>query len=118
MSAIEEYGVFAAVAEAYLSGAPVAVCGTAGAGKFFDAASLYTARAVNPKQAAMPCAAHPASLSLRPRTILCLGGPCDLVRVAARLRYLARGNEVLAFDQLSSQPSTPFRGTNWECPLG
>src|ERR1700728_3924368 len=28
----EEYGVFAAVAEAYLSGAPVAVCGTAGPG--------------------------------------------------------------------------------------
>src|ERR1700681_110055 len=88
----EEYGVFAAVAEAYLSGSPVAVCGTAGPGvvhlfnglmdarkegapiiaiagdvetsvldtsaleelnpyKFFDAASLYTARVVNPKQA-------------------------------------------------------------------
>jgi pyruvate dehydrogenase (quinone) len=88
----EEYGVFAAVAEAYLSGNPVAVCGTAGPGvvhlfnglmdarkegapiiviagdvetsvldtsaleelnpyKFFDAASLYTARVVNPKQA-------------------------------------------------------------------
>jgi thiamine pyrophosphate-dependent acetolactate synthase large subunit-like protein len=28
----EEYGVFAAVAEAYLSGHPVAVCGTAGPG--------------------------------------------------------------------------------------
>src|SRR6202789_221910 len=28
----EEYGVFAAVAEGYLSGAPVAVCGTAGPG--------------------------------------------------------------------------------------
>src|SRR6202043_3640426 len=28
----EEYGVFAAVADAYLSGAPVAVCGTAGPG--------------------------------------------------------------------------------------
>jgi pyruvate dehydrogenase (quinone) len=88
----EEYGVFAAVSEAYLSGNPVAVCGTAGPGvvhlfnglmdarkegapiiaiagdvetsvldtsaleelnpyKFFDAASLYTARVVNPKQA-------------------------------------------------------------------
>src|ERR1700681_2957830 len=88
----EEYGVFAAVAEAYLSGSPVAVCGTAGPGvvhlfnglmdarkegapiiaiagdvetsvldtsaleelnpyKFFDAASLYTARVVNPEQA-------------------------------------------------------------------
>src|ERR1700674_5062486 len=28
----EEYGVFAAVADAYLTGAPVAVCGTAGPG--------------------------------------------------------------------------------------
>src|SRR5580693_2630035 len=88
----EEYGVFAAVAESYLTGNPVAVCGTAGPGvthlfnglmdarkerasviaiagdvesklidtsaleelnpyKFFDAASLYTARLVNPAQA-------------------------------------------------------------------
>jgi pyruvate dehydrogenase (quinone) len=88
----EEYGVFAAVAEACLAGNPVAVCGTAGPGvvhlfnglmdarkegaaiiaiagdvetelidtaaleelnpyKFFDAASLYTGRLVNPKQA-------------------------------------------------------------------
>lgn len=88
----EEYGVFAAVAEAYLTGHPVAVCGTAGPGvvhlfnglmdarkegasviaiagdvetrvadtgaleelnpyKFFEAASLYTGRVVNPEQA-------------------------------------------------------------------
>jgi pyruvate dehydrogenase (quinone) len=88
----EEYGVFAAVAEAYLTGHPVAVCGTAGPGvvhlfnglmdarkegapviaiagdvesklidtaaleelnpyKFFEAASLYTGRLVNPEQA-------------------------------------------------------------------
>ena len=88
----EEYGVFAAVAEASLTGNPVAVCGTAGPGvahlinglmdarkerapiiaiaadvdtslmdtsalqelnpyKFFDAASLYTGRIVNPQQA-------------------------------------------------------------------
>jgi pyruvate dehydrogenase (quinone) len=88
----EEYGVFAAVAEAYFTGNPVVVCGTAGPGvthlfnglmdarkegaaviaiagdvetslidtsaleelnpyKFFDAASLYTGRIVNPKQA-------------------------------------------------------------------
>src|SRR5580692_1228011 len=88
----EEYGVFAAVAEAYLTGNPVAVCGTAGPGvthlfnglmdarkegapiiaiagdvetslidtealeelnpyKFFEAASLYTGRLVNPQQA-------------------------------------------------------------------
>jgi pyruvate dehydrogenase (quinone) len=88
----EEYGAFAAVADAYLTGNPVAVCGTAGPGvvhlfnglmdarkegasiiaiageietsvvdtstieelnpyKFFDTASLYTARVVNPDQA-------------------------------------------------------------------
>jgi pyruvate dehydrogenase (quinone) len=88
----EEYGGFAAVAEAYMTGQPVAVCGTAGPGvvhlfnglmdarkegapviaiagdvdsklidtaaleelnpyKFFDAASLYTGRLVNPEQA-------------------------------------------------------------------
>src|SRR5580693_9031289 len=88
----EEYGAFAAGAEAYLTGNPVAVCGTAGPGvthlfnglmdarkegaaiiaiagdvetslidtealeelnpyKFFEAASLYTGRLVNPEQA-------------------------------------------------------------------
>lgn len=88
----EEYGVLAAVAEAYLTGNPVVVCGTAGPGaahlfnglmdarkeaapiiaiagdaesslidtssleelnpyKFFEPASLYTARLVNPEQA-------------------------------------------------------------------
>jgi pyruvate dehydrogenase (quinone) len=88
----EEYGVFAAVAEAYLTGNPVAVCGTAGPGvvhlfnglmdarkegapiiaiagdvetsildtstleelnpyKFFETASLYTTRVVDPGQA-------------------------------------------------------------------
>jgi pyruvate dehydrogenase (quinone) len=88
----EEYGAFAAVAEAYFTGAPVAVCGTAGPGvthlfnglmdarkegapviaiagdvetavidtsaleemnpyHFFQQASLYTGRIVNPAQA-------------------------------------------------------------------
>ncbi len=88
----EEYGVFAAVAEAYFTGEPVVVCGTAGPGvthlfnglmdarkegapviaiagdvetaimdtealeemnpyHFFQAASLYTARLINPEQA-------------------------------------------------------------------
>ncbi len=88
----EEYGVFAAGAEAYFTGEPVAVCGTAGPGVthlinglidalkegapviaiagdvetsimdtagleelnpylFFETASLYTGRVVNPKQA-------------------------------------------------------------------
>src|ERR1700720_4865801 len=87
----EEYGVFAAVADSYFTGAPVVVCGTAGPGvvhlfnglmdarkegaaviaiagdvetklidtaaleelnpdKFFDTASLYTGRLVNPAQ--------------------------------------------------------------------
>ena len=88
----EEYGVFAAVADAYFTGNPAVVCGTAGPGvthlfngladalkegapviaiagdvetklidtagleelnpyKFFDAASLYIGRVVNPEQA-------------------------------------------------------------------
>src|ERR1700675_1525825 len=88
----EEYGALAAVAEAYLTGNPVVVCGTAGPGvvhlfnglmdarkegapiiaiagdvetklidtsaleelnpyKFFETASLYTGRLVNPEQA-------------------------------------------------------------------
>src|SRR5271156_3209910 len=88
----EEYGVFAAVADGYFTGAPVAVCGTAGPGvthlfnglmdalkegapiiaiagdvetslidtsgleelnpyQFFETASLYVGRVVNPKQA-------------------------------------------------------------------
>jgi pyruvate dehydrogenase (quinone) len=88
----EEYGVFAAVADAYMTGDPVVVCGTAGPGvthlfnglmdarkegaaiiaiagdvetklidtaaleelnpyKFFDTASLYVGRVVNPEQA-------------------------------------------------------------------
>jgi pyruvate dehydrogenase (quinone) len=88
----EEYGVFAAVADAYFTGKPVAVCGTAGPGvthlfnglmdalkegapiiaiagdvetslidtaaieelnpyQFFETASLYVGRVVNPKQA-------------------------------------------------------------------
>jgi len=88
----EEYGVFAAVADAYFTGNPVVVCGTAGPGvthlinglidakkegapiiaiagdvetslidtsaleelnpyKFFDTASLYTGRVVDPEQA-------------------------------------------------------------------
>ena len=105
----EEYGVFAAVAEAYLSGNPVAVCGTAGPGvvhlfnglmdarkegapiiaiagdvetnvldtaaleeldpyKFFETASLYTARVVNPEQA-------PTVFSTAIRTAILEKGP-------------------------------------------
>src|SRR6202521_4761432 len=56
----EEYGVFAAVAEAYLSGNPVAVCGTAGPGVthlfngLMDARkegdAIVARRVVNPEQ--------------------------------------------------------------------
>ena len=56
-------------------------------------------------------AAHPASLSLRPRTILSVGGgPRDLARVGARLRHLARGNEVLALDHQSTPGGDPQTG--------
>src|ERR1700681_2751039 len=40
----EEYGVFAAVAEAYLTGNPVAVCGTAGPGVVHLCNGLMDAR--------------------------------------------------------------------------
>src|ERR1700731_250856 len=40
----EEYGVFAAVAEAYLTGSPVAVCGTAGPGTVHLFKGLMAAR--------------------------------------------------------------------------
>src|ERR1700752_5395114 len=40
----EEYGVFAAVAEAYLTGNPVAVCGTAGPGVVHLFSGLMDAR--------------------------------------------------------------------------
>jgi len=40
----EEYGVFAAVADAYLTGAPVAVCGTAGPGAMHLINGLMDAR--------------------------------------------------------------------------
>jgi len=112
----EEYGVFAAVAESYLSGFPVAVCGTAGPGvthlfnglmdarkegasiiaiagdivtslmdtssleemnpyKFFDAASLYTARLVDPGQArAVINTAIMTSLAEKGPTVLSIAG--------------------------------------------
>jgi pyruvate dehydrogenase (quinone) len=112
----EEYGVFAAVAESYLTGDPVAVCGTAGPGvvhlfnglmdarkegasiiaiagdvetsvidtaaleelnpyKFFETASLYTGRVVNPEQARsiFNCAILTAILEKGP-TVISLPG--------------------------------------------
>lgn len=45
----EEYRVFAAVGNACFTGAPVAVCGTAGP-QFLRAASLNTAKLANPAQ--------------------------------------------------------------------
>jgi pyruvate dehydrogenase (quinone) len=112
----EEYGVFAAVAESYLTGDPVAVCGTAGPGvvhlfnglmdarkegasiiaiagdvetsvidtsaleelnpyKFFETASLYTGRVVNPGQARsiFNCAILTAILEKGP-TVISLPG--------------------------------------------
>jgi pyruvate dehydrogenase (quinone) len=108
----EEYGGFAAVAESYLTGNPVAICGTAGPGvvhlfnalmdarkegaaviavagdiesslidtstleelnpyKFFEAASLYTGRLVNPEQArsVINTAIHTAVLEKGPTVI-------------------------------------------------
>ena len=46
---------------------------------------------------------HTREAYLYPRTILSVGGGApDLARVGARLRRLARGNEVLAFDHQST----------------
>jgi hypothetical protein len=119
----EEYGAFAAVAEAYLTGNPVAVCGTAGPGvvhlfnglmdarkegapviaiagdvetsvmdtaaleeinpyKFFDTASLYTARLVNPEQAR----AIIHTDSGRRRVVRC-GHPLDPVHDSGATRF-------------------------------
>src|ERR1700685_4814977 len=112
----EEYGGFAAVAEAYFTGNPVAVCGTAGPGvvhlfnalmdarkegapiiaiagdvessildtsaleelnpyKFFETASLYTARLVNPEQArAVISTALLTAVAERGPTVLAIPG--------------------------------------------
>jgi pyruvate dehydrogenase (quinone) len=119
----EEYGAFAAVAEAYFTGNPVAVCGTAGPGvvhlfnglmdarkegapiiaiagdvessiidtsaleeinpyKFFEAASLYTARLVNPEQArAVITTAIVTAVVERGPTVLAIPG--DVASAAA-----------------------------------
>lgn len=112
----EEYGALAAVAEAYLTGNPVAVCGTAGPGvvhlfnglmdarkegapiiaiagdidsrlmdtstieelnpyKFFDTASLYTARLVHPEQTrAVINTAIQTAISKRGPTVISIPG--------------------------------------------
>jgi pyruvate dehydrogenase (quinone) len=135
----EEYGVFAAVAEASLSGRPVAVCGTAGPGaahlinglmdarkegapiiaiagdvdtsvmdtsplqelnphKFFEAASLYTGRLVNPEQLrpvvntailTALCDLGPTVISL-PGNIAAAAAPADSYEMTFPARALLR----------------------------
>ncbi|HEV8071410.1 MAG TPA: thiamine pyrophosphate-dependent enzyme [Planctomycetaceae bacterium] len=120
----EEYGVFAAVAEACLAGNPVAVCGTAGPGvvhlfnglmdarkegapiiaiagdvesqlidtealeelnpyKFFETASLYTARLVNPGQArAIITTAILTAVTQKGPTVISIPGDVAMADVA------------------------------------
>lgn len=126
----EEYGVFAAVAEAYLSGQPVAVCGTAGPGvvhlfnglmdarkegapviaiagdvetklidtgaleelnpyTFFDSASLYTGRLVNPEQArAIISTAILTALTQRGPTVISIPGDVAAAKAADQPREI------------------------------
>ncbi len=124
----EEYGVFAAVADAYLTRSPVAVCGTAGPGvthlfnglmdarkegapiiaiagdvetsiidtsaieelnpyKFFDQASLYVGRIVNPEQmrAVVTTAIMTAVLDRGP-TVISLPGDVAAAKAPERPR--------------------------------
>jgi pyruvate dehydrogenase (quinone) len=120
----EEYGVFSAVAEAYLTNNPVAVCGTAGPGvvhlfnglidarkegapviaiagdvesgvidtsaleelnpyKFFEAASLYTGRVVNPEQArSIFCTAILTAILEKGPTVISIPGDVAATDVA------------------------------------
>lgn len=122
----EEYGALAAVAEAYLTGNPVAVCGTAGPGvvhlfnglmdarkegapiiaiagdidsrlmdtstieelnpyKFFDTASLYTARLVHPEQTrAVINTAIQTAISKRGPTVISIPGDVASAEAAER----------------------------------
>ena len=129
----EEYGVFAAVADAYFTGSPVAVCGTAGPGvthlfnglmdarrkarlslrlramwkrslidtaaleemnpyKFFDTASLYVGRIVNPDQAqAVIATAIMTSIIEKGSTVISLPGDIaatDAPSAPMRLQHL------------------------------
>ncbi len=130
----EEYGGFAAVADAYLTGEPVAICGTAGPGvthlinamidarkegapliviagdvesaiidtaaleelnpyHFFQTASLYTGRIVNPRQVrAVVQTAIRTALADRGPTVLSLPGDVALAPMAGSLDPVVRIN--------------------------
>ena len=57
----EEYGVFAAVADAYLSGNPVVVCGTAGPGVTHLFNGLMDARKEGRRSSPSPATSKPSS---------------------------------------------------------
>jgi pyruvate dehydrogenase (quinone) len=128
----EEYGGFAAVADAYLTGDPVAICGTAGPGvthlinamidarkegapliviagdvesaiidtdaleelnpyQFFQTASLYTGRIVNPRQVrAIVQTALRTALAERGPTVISLPGDVAVASVTETLDPIAR----------------------------
>jgi pyruvate dehydrogenase (quinone) len=130
----EEYGGFAAVADAYLTGNPVAICGTAGPGvahlinamidarkegapiiviagdvessiidtdaseelnpyHFFQTASLYTGRIVNPHQArAVVQTALRTALADRGPTVISLPGDVAVQTVSGALDHIVRAN--------------------------
>jgi pyruvate dehydrogenase (quinone) len=128
----EEYGGFAAVADAYLTGDPVAICGTAGPGvthlinalidarkegapliviagdvesaiidtaaleelnpyHFFQSASLYTGRIVNPRQVrAVVQTALRTALAERGPTVISLPGDVAVEAVSGTLDPIVR----------------------------
>ncbi|MGD1066317.1 MAG: thiamine pyrophosphate-dependent enzyme [Vulcanimicrobiaceae bacterium] len=131
----EEYGGFAAVADAYLTGDPVAICGTAGPGvthlinamidarkegapiiaiagdvesgiidtsaleelnpyHFFQTASLYTGRIVNPKQVrAVVQTALRTAIAERGPTVISLPGDVAVEPVSGALDPIVRAKE-------------------------
>jgi len=133
----EEYGGFAAVADAYLTGDPVAICGTAGPGvthlinamldarregapiiviagdvesaiidtdaleelnpyHFFQTASLYTGRIVNPRQVrAVVQTALRTALAERGPTVISLPGDVAVAQVSGALDPIVRANAPL-----------------------
>jgi pyruvate dehydrogenase (quinone) len=130
----EEYGGFAAVADAYLTGNPVAICGTAGPGvthlinamidarkegapiiviagdvdssiidtealeelnpyQFFQTASLYTGRIVNPHQVrAVVQTALRTAIAERGPTVISLPGDVAVGAVSGPLDPILRAN--------------------------
>jgi pyruvate dehydrogenase (quinone) len=128
----EEYGGFAAVADAYLTGNPVAICGTAGPGvthlinamldarkegapiiviagdvetrlidtealeelnpyQFFQSASLYTGRIVNPRQVRVVVqTALRTALADRGPTVISLPGDVAVAAVSGALDPIVR----------------------------